>query len=38
MVSKTAFLKYNQAVPAHIISEGKILPYYSIRSPAVASQ
>ena len=37
MVSKSAFLKYHQAVPSHIISAERIIPYYSIRSSQDAS-
>ena len=31
MVSLQAFLKYSHNITSHIISSGKLLPYYSIR-------
>ena len=37
MVSLQAFMKYSDNFPSHIISAGKLLPYYSIRLEPIVS-
>ena len=38
MFSLQEFLEYNHNVPTHIISDNKILPYYSIQSEHIVPE
>ena len=38
MVSKSVFLRYGQPIPADLIKNDRILPYYSLNSPTDVQQ